>query len=546
MQLQTEKDIFIHRLQHPLFIFTLFSAISLFLYRNTIGCRLVTDALNWLQQYQIQGFAGITHSFGDISQHYSYHLLFYGLYRLFGFHETGYYIVFTLLHALNATLLFVVIKQYLQLLAESHAKPIALFASILFLLQPYQTETVVWGATIHYLALTCIFLLLLKLHLQLSVKANVKSSVAVALLLIFALFLHLISITFPVIIALLIYPICNFSFKKTWQQVWPMLAITVLFILSNYFVVGSATGHKADYTASGITLPTFISNAWNYVFKDFFLMQFAPYNIRDFVYTHTANIGFMIAAIIMAGLCIFYYRFQRNRKTAYQTIATFAIAFLIALAPALPLYFYYLTSIEADRFTYFPLIFSSSIISIMIYQLHAYLRWGIMLFLIAVSIFFLQKNISAWSDAAQLQTAMENNFPVNTQGNMYLLNIPDNMRGAYLYREEHNASKLAESIDLKQQINIGPVYEVMQFNMQKPGDGVIVEIMDSITLQMRFAQYGNWWWMEGKGAVPYSDSLVQVAIAPDGMSYTVQFKHKAPGDTFVYLKDMQWHTLNNF
>lgn len=530
----------------PAYLFVLYFAVTLLLYRQTIGARIVTDALNWLITYETQGAIGIFNSFGDVSQHYSYHLLFYFLYAVFGTNEVGYYIVFSMLHAANAALLFVLLKDYLQLFAVKQFMFISTVASLLFLFNPYQTEAVVWGATVHYLSLTFLFLWIWKVEISKNGMHNSKGKRVGWLLFFFAIYLHLIAVTIPVILLFILLPVYNFRLPKTLFAIAPYFVILIFYFITNYISLGSWSGHTAGYTQTSVSIVTLLANINRFAAKDFFLVHFLPYNLRDTIYAFAQSTFAITALCILLASFFYLYLYKAKRKNNLWLLSLSVLAFCIALIPSATLYFYYLTPIESDRLTYFALLFSSVFFGAALSGLPQRMALLLATVFIVVNGALLFVSISAWNDAAKVATSLETTFPHTQNGTVYLLNVPDNIRGAYLYREGKNESKFVQSIQFKHnQLSI-KANEVMQFNMQKITDGVEVEIIDDNTLKIKFAQYGNWWWMEGKGAINYSDDNKEVLIADSGMAYTVHFKNRMPNDTFVYLNNNQWHILDNF
>ncbi|MFN3939087.1 MAG: hypothetical protein ACK4IY_00780 [Chitinophagales bacterium] len=531
----------------PAILFIFYYVITLLLYYQTIGARLATDALNWLIAYETQGFTGILNSFGDVSQHYSYHLLFYLSYLLFGTNETGYFYLFSLIHASNATLLYIILKKYLTLLSVKNFSFAALVASLLFLLNPYQTEAVVWGATIHYLTTTLIFLLIWQTEISQREKQLLDTNNWTGwLLFLFAVYLHLTAATIPFILYLLLLPVFNFRWAATCKKLAPYFGILLFYTLSNAILFGTLTGHISGYTDSSPSPLTILGNLNKYVAKDFFLIHFFPYDTRDAIYTFGQTATAIAALCILLTALVFQYLRWQNKHRGLWTLGLVLIIFSIALIPSAALYFYYLTPIESDRLTYFALLFSSAFLGILFSLFPRRIAFIAASTLIAIYAVMLMAAISAWNDAAKVTQSTENTFPQTQTGKIYLLNVPDNIRGAYLFREGRSESKLMQSLQFKHNQTSQSAEEVMQFNMQKITDGVRVEKVNDNTLKIMFAQYGNWWWMDGKGATDYADENKEVHITDNGMAYTVYFKNKMPDDIFVYLHNNTWHVLDNF
>ncbi|MBK7037692.1 MAG: hypothetical protein IPH42_15460 [Bacteroidetes bacterium] len=92
----------------------------------------------------------------------------------------------------------------------------------------------------------------------------------------------------------------------------------------------------------------------------------------------------------------------------------------------------------------------------------------------------------------------------------------------------------------------GDVYEILHFNMTSLDNGIITEIIDSVTLKVNFEQWGNWWWRGGIGASDYENDLYKVDIDEWSHAYIITFKQKRPEDIFIYQTGDSWQQVKEF
>src|SRR5690606_505183 len=130
---------------------------------------------------------------------------------------------------------------------------------------------------------------------------------------------------------------------------------------------------------------------------------------------------------------------------------------------------------------------------------------------------------------------------------IYILNIPDTYRGAYIYRAYGGLSYFAETMTLMGKGNIeNKTTDILYYNIAQPNDSVYVEIVNENTLKLTFAQWGNWFWMEGIGAKNYSRDDFTVEIDEWGHSYLLTFKNKIPGAVYLYEVSGKWREVEGF
>jgi hypothetical protein len=163
------------------------------------------------------------------------------------------------------------------------------------------------------------------------------------------------------------------------------------------------------------------------------------------------------------------------------------------------------------------------------------------------SVQFLHVNTQAWASNKVIQTSLLQSFSAEKADHIYLLNVPDNFNGSYMFRSFAPDNSFAETLWLKEGMDIRPkVTQVLSYNMIKLNDGVSVEVVDSNSLKVTFNQWGNWWWQGGIGAANYSTADFTVVIDEWSHSYTISFKTKKSNAVYLYQDGGIWKKVGGF
>jgi hypothetical protein len=86
--------------------------------------------------------------------------------------------------------------------------------------------------------------------------------------------------------------------------------------------------------------------------------------------------------------------------------------------------------------------------------------------------------------------------------------------------------------------NNGIMYDVFQFNMNTPNDGVKVEQTGPMQLKVTFNQWGNWWHRNGIGASSYENEYYKAEVLD--YPYQVTFKQFPEGSVIIYQDGKEW------
>lgn len=523
-------------------------------YFKTAGAGFVTDEIGWLQTYSDIGWQGIFNAFGDKSLHYGYHLIGFLLWKSFGLNGIAWMFVFVTIHTAVAFLSFDIFENLFKTAEVTSAQYIAFAGSLLFAISPYQTEPLVWYACIHYLVSSFLLLLAFRFLLLYMDNWRVKYVVVFYVCFVFALFTLEISFAFPIL--LLVFLLFWQPQILEWKQRSHLIKIFVVppfLLLGGYFLLssilrGSAVGHYGAAQHLNFSIPLLIANLSKYTAKIFLLSQFTSYDYRSYLYLIFEKEKFcyliFTGLLIAAGTFMF---FNKKMKDTYRVIFLLFSFFVIALLPILNLYFSYIVNIEGDRFTYFASAFAYQLVavaSIVIFRKFGLLIIAAMLFFNAK---FLYMNTESWKNSSAINHSLTSNFKWFDAPKIYLLNLPDNFKGAYVFRTFAPDNSFAETMTLqgKREVEHRTI-QVLSYNMNTLSDSVVVEKISPSELKVTFAQGGNWWWNNGIGASNYSTEDYSIKIDEWSSSYLLKLKKKEPNAVYLYQCGGHWRELENF
>lgn len=242
-----------------------------------------------------------------------------------------------------------------------------------------------------------------------------------------------------------------------------------------------------------------------------------------------------------------FYLLKRNRVTPMLSTLVFLYASLVvALGAVLNLFFTYIVNVEGDRLSYFASVFAAQITALVVFGIFRKSAYLMMPLLIAGSFFLLKKNIAAWQQNLIVRQNLINTFRWQEAERIYILNLPDNYRGTYMFRSHAPDDKLTETLKLLGRGHMpGRIVNILHYNMVRPTDSVHVEVTSDTSLKVSFAQYDNWWWRAGIGASAYQTSDYDVTINEWNECF-ITFKRKEPNAIFLYQCGSNWRKLKGF
>lgn len=512
-----------------IYVFILYFAVSCLVYFRAYGAHFLDDTISWMYFFKQDGWSTFYSSFHFTSLYYGHDVLYNLLYLFFGTYALPWFIVLMLVHAANAFCSYVFFKKLFERREVQNTEKIAIGGSVLFLLSPYQTENVVWGATLHY----GVSMLLLWAGFYFYEKFLQHKKV-IHLLMFYAMFMiALVTLEISLVFPGLFFIVFAFLWQNTFsiKHVWmscryialPMAVIIVGYFLANNYVHGSFIGHYGDeHTKTLFTLQTPITML-QYFAKYLFYVHFLVYDKRDLLYS---IINHPLILIVVAGLSILiswyvYTKHTELRKRLFLIWGLLMLA-LVVLIPVASMYFMYLNQVQNDRLGYF--------FSLFLFMLLAYLLslatkkyfFIIVILLSIFNIFLLQDYTQRWKHASEIQKIAMDTFRWYDAEKVYVLNQPCYFEGVYVFR---NDARMDRSLSVLKNIEMyGRIQEVAWANMQDLSNNITVEQMDSLTLKVTLNEWGRWFWVGDKGAYDYKTDFAEVDFDEWNHSYTVRFK----------------------
>ncbi|GIV34918.1 MAG: hypothetical protein KatS3mg031_2453 [Chitinophagales bacterium] len=529
-----------------IFLLILCWGITVLFYADTGGGGLVTDALGWFMQYEKMGWQGLVYSFDDKALHHVYHLVFFSLYKLMAFHASGWMLVMTFLHALNGLALYHVCAVLFRPLLPAGFRLAALAGSILFLVSPYQTEAVVWNACIHYLIATALLLTSLYAALQFLRRPLKRYLLIFYLCFLLSLFTLEIAFALPLMLVFLIllkpFPQLNALSRS---KACMLLIVPLLMFLAGYFILnqiflGAWVGHYGADTHLNFSPQLLSSNFGKYLAKYLLLIQFFPYDIRQHIYTILEKYWWLLFLISLGIFMMIF--FKPSCPASGKALTAWLVLFAIGLSPVLNLYFTDVVLIEGDRLGYFASAFFYPFIVLCVWTFLPRIKYVLLLLVVGVSAWCLNRNTSSWAHGAKITSSLTESFRWYNAPHIYILNLPDNFNGAYMFRSFDGTSALAEHLLLKKRKDLrGKITEIVNYNMVTPFDSVRAEALSEKALRVELAQWGNWFWRNGIGATAYRGNGFE--FIPDEWlhAYTLEFDSVPDSDIrIIYQCGAAW------
>lgn len=404
-----------------------FMVLSIVLYFPTITRSFVSDDFSVIRRVALDRMLLIKGFFRPLSD-----LTLYINYLIGGFNPAGYNLFGILLHGINSFLLFSFCKKWKWTSDNSSQDKYALFAATLFLCYPFHNEGVVWvlgrGSS---MAGTFGMLSLILLVGKLPESIKIFS---VCLCFFIGLTAYESIIVLPVMIFVILY-----KDKTKWRcYVRWILALSVTFILHLFVrikISGVLAGKYGEDFFSA-SLQHYLAN----LFKTAGRLFLPPVQNSS---VFSGMLSFLAVLLIAVSILVW-------RKTVGKDyfLKIICLIFIAAIVPVL-------SSVstktsESDRFLYFPSFFVCCFISFILINLISKRKELLVTASLVCScfIFFLEKNNANWIRASDyvknIITTIKENKSYN---NIFIVNLPDEIDGAYIFRIGFLDALLINQID---------------------------------------------------------------------------------------------------
>lgn len=532
-------------------LFVAYFVAGLLLYARAGNAQLIDDGFAGLMKFETMGWRGFAQSFGFTSLYYSHDIFVLGLYMLLGKWSFGWFIVMLSLHCINSVVGFALFQRFYTMLQIKNSTAIALAGSLLFLFSPYQTENVLWAATLHYsvsmLILSAVGFVLLG---SITTPPSQRTIAAVTFIYVVSLTTLEISLVFPfvwwcLIVAVLIARKDATRIKKISLQVFlPLLLLVVLYFVATRFIKGHWVPHYGSTHLQNNTLSHYSTSVARYIAKLLTYIQFATYKKRELVYVFCERWKVVLAIQFAFTAAVGLVLQLTGKKKELLAFGALVIMSLMLLFPSLQMYFMYLFVPENDRLGYFFSLGFYQIFSLLCVQLFV---WpGILIVAVygIAGLLFLNKNIDKWQGAGALHANCINSFTWTNTPKVYVLNSPANYNGVYQFR---NNERLAYALRFyKNYTDSGRIVHVLSSSFGTLSDTTVVTIENDSTLNVKFITNGGWLMNEFLGATDYSTPEYTVDVNEWEPSYRVVFHNKDTGAVYLGCSGKGYYQIKGF
>jgi hypothetical protein len=533
----------------PRYLFPVFLLITIISYAPAYQAGFVFDFLGWQRVYDQGSFLDFLNCFGYPGNHQTLHFFFYSFYALFHIQSIAWFLLFCGLHAFNGWLLWNFLRKINERWSIDASPLMLVLISVLFLLHPYQVEPVVWKVCMHYLlSLTCILGMLHTL-MRASVHHERKWYVMAFGLFGLSLFLLELSYVTPLVVTLfLVIDQIVLKQQKAWRPIiitsagmWLMLLFALLI---NRWTLGAWVGHYGADTHLRLDIMGMMSTELKYLVKHIADARYFSFKTKNFIFDNilsTPEVVFFAMTALMALLAWYIVRLK-SHKGFVHLMYFGLIASLIYVLPIANLYFFHLHVGTNDRFSYVPLTFLLVFFTAALAKTPRWIWIPLTCMGILINVYFQEKTIGYWKESTRTLHALRDSFRWHDKSHVFILNSPDNLNGIVMASIHELPSGIEELIDFQTDKPYdGLMFDVFQYNMTTPEDGVTVEQTGPMQLKVTFKQWGNWWHRNGIGATSYENEYYKAEVLD--YPYQITFKQLPENSVILYQDGPQWKSF---
>ena len=541
-------------------LYLLFWGITFAFYFITFRAGFVTDFMGWMHQFDNYSFKTVINSENySIKSFYQFtHLIMYAMTSVFRISPVPWFLLFSSLFALNSLLVFKLFQKIFTALKLENGNLIAFIGVLFFMLSPYQAEVMVWRASFHYLTAFAMMLGIVHLSLKYVEKPSntfVFQAISIFFCSIFALEYFLFTPFFVLII--LIFWFINFpnSFvlKKTAAYFVgiPLSMVGFYFILYR-FLNGKWVGHYGLDDKKSLISPESFATYGKYVAKHLFFIRNLEHKTKEQIlgYFDTPSVSWAILVGVFAAAIlgiVFREKMSVRGKIIFLNFGLFSLL----IAPVLTLYFSWALNSENDRYGYMPSAFLCMGVAVALSKLPKSIFYGISIGYILLSSVLLVKINRMWWKSEKVLSSCIKDFRWESADEVFVLAAPDNYAGVPIFRSDWVSSTLQECIETdRKHLLKTHIFDVMQYNLTTPSDGVNVKVISENELVVTLNQWGNWWFRKGIGAESYetADFIVKNDFDGCGRCYKLTMKNTKPNRAFIFqtgnvFKEVDWTKL---
>ncbi len=411
----------LEKIIHKPYWFLLSLMILVFaIYGYTIDVGYISDDWGFVYQVENYGWSAFQHNFTDKFFIPLSHFFGVLMYQIAGGKPWIQHAVQLVVHAVVAWQIFLLFK---DIAAKNqslvHLSKIGLLTTVLFLLNPYQTETVVWLAAKSY-GYSLFFMLL-----SLRVLINNPSQTKTIFLFCFTVFIAIHTKEWAYVAPFVGWILLWMTHQKIHKSFyWGSILTIVSALLIRHLALGQLVGgyENVNYTDLGrMSLGVLMYIGKFITFFRFGSTEFLP-------------IPLLFAITILLGsacifICIKY-------RISWKILLGVFMILVFSILPVSTLELVSFFETQSDRYSYLALIPFSFILAYIIYNLQKIVGLITLIFTLVFFVFFTISQNNIWKTSSQLQyTFLEDLLEkVEDNSSVFLYNIPDTYKGVYCIR----------------------------------------------------------------------------------------------------------------
>jgi hypothetical protein len=444
------------------------------------------------------------------------------------------------MHALHATLLFIIAKRLFQASETRNGTFIAGAAILLFTICPHISEVIVWKASFHFLmGGIMIAAILYWLQNFLTGGSPRFAWLAFVVFLLSTFSIEVFYLTPWLSLSLVLYyrHVLKVSPAITKKAIlWFFLPQLILFfghLLLLYVVTGAHVahiGHEIHQPAVA-----YLRKAPGHIFHLVFLGRYFPQEIRQSVYNFfTGALGLsLFYGLLLALVFVLMIRFK-SMKQGSKPAVLFFLWILMHLALLSPLWLPEMQLVSYDRYSYLMLPFMYLVLVFLLSRVNSkIIRYAIFGLYCLVNVYFTLRVNRLWQKSAKVVDSLTMNFPDPGNRTILLLNLPENFNGVPMIGSlPESFFKLRYNIYHKPERN-NKFYDVASYNIFAPDNGARVNVINDSTIKVTLNQWGTWWWYQFQGGHGYDNEDFKLDMKDVGHWYELTL-HK-PADSFLIL-----------
>ncbi len=404
---------------NPYSVLVSYMGIAISLYYSIFTIGYISDDWGFVFQMEEFGWSAFSHNFTDKFYIPISHFLGTIQYQFTGGNPLLQHIIQVIIHGIIAWQIYMLCIDISNKTKNKDLRAIGLIAGLLFLINPFQVESVVWLASKSY-GYT-LFFSMLALRVLIQNKTSFHRNVL-----------------FWLIVFIAIH--C-----KEWAYVLPFIAICLLSIvkikIDKYFIIGLIITISISLGLRYLVLGTMIGGYENGQSFNIGVVSLHTlvYFLKFTTYIRFASTEFLplplVIFVSLLFICIFII-FLIKEKISRTTILYFFSLIILTLLPVAGLEITSFLANQSDRYSYFSLVPFSIIYAFVLVHLKKWIGLISITLISGIFIFFTVDYTNKWRNASSMQYSfLEELFKTVEDGTKVLLyNVPDTFNGIYCLR----------------------------------------------------------------------------------------------------------------